>query len=59
MMFVNPLHIRRDKLAPLGGFENSGVSGNPTLASPEIGERLVRFKIDNAVAQIKASFRAR
>jgi creatinine amidohydrolase/Fe(II)-dependent formamide hydrolase-like protein len=59
MMYVNALHIRHDKLARLGGFENSGVSGNPTLASPEIGERLLRFKIDNALAQIRASLAAR
>ena len=58
MMFVNSLHIRRDRLARLGGFENSGVSGNPTLASPEIGERLLQFKIENAFAQIRASMRA-
>jgi creatinine amidohydrolase/Fe(II)-dependent formamide hydrolase-like protein len=59
LMFVNPLYIRSDKLAPLGGFEGSGVSGNPALATPEIGERLLRFKIDNAVAQIRASLSAR
>jgi creatinine amidohydrolase/Fe(II)-dependent formamide hydrolase-like protein len=59
LMFVNANYIRRDKLAPAGGFEGSGVSGNPTLATPEIGERLLRFKIDNAVAQIRASLAAR
>jgi creatinine amidohydrolase len=59
LMFVNPLHIRRDQLAEGGGFEGSGVSGNPTLATPEIGERLLRFKIDNAVAQIRAAIAAR
>jgi creatinine amidohydrolase/Fe(II)-dependent formamide hydrolase-like protein len=59
LMFVNPLYIRADRLAPGGGFEDSGVSGNPTLASAAIGERLLRFKIDNAVAQIRASLAAR
>jgi creatinine amidohydrolase len=59
LMFVNPLYIRSDRLAPGGGFEGSGVSGNPTLASAAIGERLLRFKIDNAVAQIRASLAAR
>lgn len=59
LLFVNPLHIRADRLADRGGFEGSGVSGNPTLASPEIGERLLRFKIENAVAQIRSSMGSR
>lgn len=59
MMFVNPNHIREDLLAPFGGFENSGVSGDPTLATPEIGKRLLQIKIDNAVSEINASLAAR
>ncbi len=59
MMFVNANHIRSELLAPGGGFEGSGVSGDPTLASPAIGERLLRIKIDNALAQIRASTAAR
>lgn len=55
LMFVNPNHLRPAAFAPDGGFEGSGVSGDPTLASTEIGERLLRIKIDNAVAQIRAS----
>ena len=59
MLFVNPNHIRPDALAPRGGFEGSGVSGDPTLASSELGERLLRIKIDNALAQIRASLATR
>ena len=55
MWFVNEQHIRKDRLAPLGGFEGSGVSGNPTLASPEIGRRILDMKIQNALAEIRAS----
>jgi creatinine amidohydrolase/Fe(II)-dependent formamide hydrolase-like protein len=55
LLFVNPNHIRPAELAPDGGFEGSGVSGDPTLASAAIGERLLRIKIDNALAQIRAS----
>jgi len=55
MWFVNEQHIRQDALAPLGGFEGSGVSGNPTLASPEIGRRILDIKIQNALAEIRAS----
>jgi creatinine amidohydrolase/Fe(II)-dependent formamide hydrolase-like protein len=54
MMFVNMNHIRKDKLALNGGFQGSGVSGDPTKATPELGEALLKIKIDCAVAQIKA-----
>jgi creatinine amidohydrolase/Fe(II)-dependent formamide hydrolase-like protein len=59
LLFVNPTHVRLELAAPQGGFEGSGVSGDPTLASPEFGQRFVRFKIDNALAQIRASLAAR
>lgn len=55
LWFVNRAHIRTDVLAPTGGFEGSGVSGNPTLASPEIGRRILQIKVDNALAQIRSS----
>ncbi|MDZ7779473.1 MAG: creatininase family protein [Gemmatimonadota bacterium] len=55
MWFVNERHIREDELADRGGFEGSGSSGNPTLASPEIGRRILDIKIDNALAEIRAS----
>ena len=35
LLYVEPRHIRQDRLAPGGGFEGSGVSGNPTRASAE------------------------
>ena len=59
LLFVNPNHIRPEHFAPNGGFEGSGVSGDPNLASPELGERMIRIKIDNALAQIRASIAAR
>jgi creatinine amidohydrolase/Fe(II)-dependent formamide hydrolase-like protein len=54
MLFVNAKHVRTKKLAPGGGYENSGVSGDPTKSSPAIGKALLQIKIDNAVAQAKA-----
>jgi creatinine amidohydrolase/Fe(II)-dependent formamide hydrolase-like protein len=54
MLFVNPKHVRPKKMAPGGGYANSGVSGDPTKATPELGRIFVQIKIDNAVAQIKA-----
>ncbi|MCA1586821.1 MAG: creatininase family protein [Acidobacteria bacterium] len=53
MLFVNAKHVRKNKLAPGGGYENSGVSGDPTKASVELGKVFVQIKIDNAIAQIK------
>ena len=54
LLFVNPKHVRMKKLAPGGGYENSGVSGDPTKSTPAIGKALIQIKIDNALAQIKS-----
>ena len=53
MLFVNPKHVRKAKLAPGGGYENSGVSGDPSKSTPELGKAFLQIKIDNALAQIK------
>jgi creatinine amidohydrolase/Fe(II)-dependent formamide hydrolase-like protein len=47
--------IRRDKLAPGSRATESatGVAGDPTRASAELGRVLVGYKISNAVAQIR------
>jgi len=55
LMAINPTLIRSDKRAPGGGFENSGVSGDPSKATPELGRELLKIKIDNGLAQIRAS----
>jgi creatinine amidohydrolase/Fe(II)-dependent formamide hydrolase-like protein len=46
--------IRRDKLAPSTAKEQAttGVDGDPTKATPELGKMFVGWKIDNAVNQI-------
>jgi len=53
MMFVNPKHVRKDKLAPGGGYQNSGVSGDPSKSTPALGKIFIQIKVDNALAQIK------
>lgn len=53
MLFVNPKHVRMKKLAPGGGYENSGVSGDPSKSTPALGKIFLQIKIDNALAQIK------
>ena len=55
LLFVNPSLVRRDRLAPNGGSPDSGVSGDPTKATAALGKALVQIKIDNALAQIRAS----
>ena len=55
LLFVNPLLVRKERLAPQGGGPDSGVSGDPTKATAELGKQLVQIKIDNALAQIRTS----
>ena len=48
--------IRRDKLAPSTAKEQAttGVDGDPTKATPELGKMFIGWKIDDAVNQIHA-----
>jgi len=52
LLFVAPQHVRRDRLTG-NDYPDNGVSGDPSIASPELGRRFVQIKIDNAVAQVK------
>ncbi|MDP2053426.1 MAG: creatininase family protein [Acidobacteriota bacterium] len=52
LLFVAPQHVRRDRLSG-NDYPNNGVSGDPSIASPELGRRFLQIKIDNAVAQVK------
>lgn len=53
LLYVAPEHIRGSELAPGGGFEGSGVNGDPTLATAEFGRMGVRLKVDAALRQIR------
>ena len=53
LLAVDPRHVRTDKLAPGGGFPDSGVSGDPTRASVERGVKGIQMKVDAALAQIR------
>ena len=57
LLYVAPQHIRGDRLAPLGGGEGSGVSGDPTRASFERGRRGIEFKVETALRQIRELMR--
>ncbi len=54
LMYLHPSLIRRDKLANKGGGPESGVSGDPTKASAELGKAMMKIHIDDALAQIRA-----
>ena len=54
MLYVAPQHIRTDELAPGGGFEGSGVRGNPTRARAEYGEMGMELRVEAAVRQAQA-----
>jgi creatinine amidohydrolase len=53
LWYVNPAMIRPDQRAPGGGFEGSGVSGDPTKASRELGKIGIQFKIDVTVEAVQ------
>jgi len=53
LLYVAPQHIRTDELAPLGGGEGMGVSGDPTQASAEKGRQGMQMKVDTALRQIR------
>lgn len=47
LLAIHPSFIRKDKLADRGGFEGSGVSGNPTKASVAYGKKGLENKIED------------
>jgi creatinine amidohydrolase len=53
LLYVNPKLVRKERLARNGGAPDSGVSGDPTKASAELGAELLKIKIDNALNQIR------
>jgi creatinine amidohydrolase len=58
LMFAYPAGVRLERLAkPFGALESDGSSGKPGRATAELGEALIRAKVDAALAQLKrASF---
>lgn len=54
LMYIRASGVRMNKLAPSGGGPESGVNGDPTKATVEIGKQAVEFKVNAAVAQYRA-----
>ena len=53
LWYVHPDGIRPELREPNGGGEGSGVRGNPTLATPELGEQIFRIRVEAAVEQVE------
>ena len=53
LLYVFSQGIRTDRLAPGGGSADSGVNGDPTKATAEIGRIAIDFKVNAAVAQFR------
>ena len=58
LLALDPSLIRKDKLAPNGGFEGSGVRGDPSRARSSYGEKALELKIEAAVAAIRKAIGA-
>lgn len=59
LLAIAPQHIRKEKLADRGGFEGSGVSGNPTRASVAYGRKGLELKIETTVRRVKEMITAK
>jgi creatinine amidohydrolase/Fe(II)-dependent formamide hydrolase-like protein len=53
MLFVHPAGIRLDQMKPWGGPRDSGVSGDPSRATAEIGRMGIDFKVNAAIAEFR------
>src|SRR5262245_851350 len=54
LLYVQPSGIRKDRIKPLGGGPDSGVSGDPTKATAAIGKMGIDFKVNAGIAQYNA-----
>jgi creatinine amidohydrolase/Fe(II)-dependent formamide hydrolase-like protein len=53
LMYIRASGVRMNKLAPSGGGPESGVNGDPTKATVEIGKQAVELKVRAAVEQYR------
>ncbi|MGV3709501.1 MAG: creatininase family protein [Gemmatimonas sp.] len=54
LLWVNPSAVRKGNILLNGGGQGSGVNGDPTKATAELGKRMIDSKVDAAVAQYNA-----
>jgi creatinine amidohydrolase len=56
LMFAHPASVRMDRLdRPFGRLEADGASGKPARATAELGQLLIRAKVDAALAELRAA----
>lgn len=53
LLYVASQYIRTDRLAPNGGFDGSGVRGDPSKASVEYGRMGMQLQVNAALKQIR------
>jgi creatinine amidohydrolase/Fe(II)-dependent formamide hydrolase-like protein len=53
LLAVAPGQVRMDAREPGGGFEGSGVSGDPTRASAEYGRKGIALKVETTVRELR------
>src|SRR5205085_4599437 len=51
LLYVNPGAVRAANILPSGGGPGSGVNGDPTKATAELGKRMIDSKVNAGVAQ--------
>ncbi|MEP6835471.1 MAG: creatininase family protein [Gemmatimonas sp.] len=51
LLYCNPSAVRTANILPSGGGQGSGVNGDPTKATAELGKRMIDSKVGAAVAQ--------
>ena len=53
MLHVHPAGIRKDRITPWGGPQDSGVTGDPMRATAEIGRMGIEFKVNAGINQYR------
>ena len=53
MLHVYPQGVRKDQIMPWGGPKDSGVTGDPTRATAEIGRMGIEFKVNAGISQYR------
>lgn len=54
LLYCNPAAVRKANILLNGGGQGSGVNGDPTKATAELGKRMIDSKVNAAVAQYNA-----
>ncbi len=53
MLHVHPAGIRKDRITPWGGPQDSGVTGDPMKSTADIGKMGIAFKVNAGITQYK------